>query len=424
LDLGLHVLNGVVRLDVQGDRLSREGLDEDLHGTTAKTKNKMKGRFLLNVIIRKSSAVFQLLSSEDQSLLLRWDSFFILNLRLNVLNRVVRLDIQGDRLSRKSLDENLHGTTTKTKDKVKGGLFLNVVIRKRTSIFQLLTSEDQSLLLRWNSFLILDLGLHVLNRVVWLDVQGNRFSREGLDEDLHGTTAKTKDKMKSGLLLNVIIRKRPPIFQLLTSENQTLLLRWDSFLVLDLGLHVLNGVVRLDVQGDRLSREGLDEDLHGTTAKTKNKMKGRLFLNVVIRKRSAVFQLLSSEDQSLLLRWDSFLVLDLGLDVLNGVIRLDVQGNRLSGEGLDEDLHGTTSKTKDKMKGRFLLNVVIRKSTSIFQLLTSEDQPLLLWWNSFLVLDLGLDVLNRVIWLDIKCNCLSREGLDENLHSHGVFTKI
>ena len=70
-----------------------------------------------------------------------------MNLRLNVLNRVVRLDIQGDRLSRKSLDENLHGTTTKTKDKVKGGLFLNVVIRKRSAVFQLLSSEDQSLLL-------------------------------------------------------------------------------------------------------------------------------------------------------------------------------------------------------------------------------------------------------------------------------------
>jgi len=338
----------------------------------------MKGRLLLDIIIGKGPTVFELLSGEDQTLLFRWDSFLVLDLCLDVLDGVVRLDVQGDRLSRKGLDEDLHGTTTKTKDKVKGGLFLNVVIRKRTSIFQLLTSEDQSLLLRWNSFLILDLGLHVLNRVVWLDVQGDRLSREGLDEDLHGTTAKTKDKMKSGLFLDVVIRKRPPIFQLLTSENQTLLLWWDSFLVLDLGLHVLNGVVRLDVQGDRLSREGLDEDLHGTTAKTKNKMKGRLFLNVVIRKRSAVFQLLSSEDQSLLLRWDSFLVLDLGLDVLNGVIRLDVQGNRFSGEGLDEDLHGTTSKTKDKMKGRFLLNVIIRKGSAVFQLLSGEDQSLLL----------------------------------------------
>ena len=43
------------------------------------------------------------------------------------------------------------------------------------------------------------------------------------------------------------------------------------------------------------------------------------------------------------------LVLDLRLDVLDGVIWLDVQGNHLSGEDLDEDLHGTTSKSEDKM---------------------------------------------------------------------------
>ena len=73
-----------------------------------------------------------------------------------------------------------------------------------------------------------------------------------------------------------------------------------------------------------------------------------------------------------------FLVLDLGLDVLNGVIRLDVQGNLLSGEGLDEDLHGTTSKSKNKMQGRLLLNVVVRQGPSIFELFTSEDQSLLL----------------------------------------------
>jgi len=283
-----------------------------------------------------------------------------LDLGLHVLDRVVWLDVQGDGLSRKGLDEDLHGTTTKTKDKVKGGLFLNVVIRKRTSIFQLLTSENQTLLLWWNSFLVLDLGLHVLDRVVWLDVQGDGLSRKGLDEDLHGTTTKTKDEVKGGLFLNVVIRKRASIFQLLTSENQSLLLWRDSFLVLDLCLDVLDGVVRLDVQGDRLSRKGLDEDLHGTTAKAKDKMKRGLFLDVVIRKRTSIFELLSSEDQPLLLRWDSFLVLDLCLDVLNGVVRLDVQSDRLSRKGLDEDLHSTTAKTKDKMKGRFLLNVVIR----------------------------------------------------------------
>merc|ERR1712079_775539 len=174
--------------------------------------------------------------------------------------------------------------------------------------------------------------------------------------------------MKRGLFLNVVIRKSTSIFQLLTSENQTLLLWRDSFLVLDLCLDVLDGVVRLDIQSDRLSREGLDEDLHGTTAKAKDKVKCGLFLDVVIRKCTSIFELLTSENQTLLLRWDSFLVLDLCLDVLNRVIRLDVQSDRLSRKGLDEDLHGTTAKAKDKMKRGLFLDVVIRKSTSIFQL--------------------------------------------------------
>merc|ERR1712048_255367 len=125
-------------------------------------------------------------------------------------------------------------------------LFLDVVIRKRASIFQLLTSEDQSLLLRGNSFLVLDFGLDVLNSVIWLDVQGDRFSREGLDEDLHGTTAKAKDKMKGRLFLDVVVRKRASIFELLSSENQSLLLRWDAFFVLDLRLDILDGVIGLD----------------------------------------------------------------------------------------------------------------------------------------------------------------------------------
>jgi len=72
-------------------------------------------------------------------------------------------------------------------------------------------------------------------------------------------------------------------------------------------------------------------------------MEGRFFLDVVIRKGSSIFELFSSEDQSLLLRRNSFLVLDLGLDIRDRVIWLDVKGNRLSGEGLDENLHGTTS---------------------------------------------------------------------------------
>merc|ERR1719229_1589800 len=136
---------------------SRHG--EPVTAASTKSENKMKSRLLLNVIIRESSAIFELLSGKDKTLLLWRNSFLILDLRLDVRDRVVRLDIQGDRLSREGLDEDLHGTTTETEDKMEGGFLLNVVIREGTTIFELFSSEDQTLLLRWDSFLVLDLSL-------------------------------------------------------------------------------------------------------------------------------------------------------------------------------------------------------------------------------------------------------------------------
>merc|ERR1719219_147296 len=51
-------------------------------------------------------------------------------------------------------------------------------------------------------------------------------------------------------------------------------------------------------------------------------MKGALLLNIVIGQCSAILKLLSSKDQSLLVRRNSFLVLNLGLDILNGIAGL------------------------------------------------------------------------------------------------------
>merc|ERR1712014_325885 len=130
-------------------------------------------------------------------------------------------------------------------------------------------------------------------------------------------------------------------------------------------------------------------------------MEGRLLLDVVVGEGTAIFKLLSSEDKSLLIGWNSFLVLDLGLDVLNGVGWLDIKGDGLTSEGLDEDLH-TTSESEDKMESGFLLDVVVGEGTSILELLTGEDKSLLVGWDTFLVLDLGLDVLDGVRWLNIK----------------------
>jgi hypothetical protein len=52
----------------------------------------------------------------------------------------------------------------------------------------------------------------------------------------------------------------------------------------------------------------------------------------VVRKSPAVLELLSSEDQSLLVGRDALLVLDLGLDVVDRVRGLDLERDRLSGE--------------------------------------------------------------------------------------------
>ena len=56
-----------------------------------------------------------------------------------------------------------------------------------------------------------------------------------------------------------------------------------------------------------------------TSSESENQMESRLLLDVVVGEGSAVLELLSSEDESLLIGRDSFLVLDLCLDVLDGV---------------------------------------------------------------------------------------------------------
>ena len=42
--------------------------------------------------------------------------------------------------------------------------------------------------------------------------------------------------------------------------------------------------------------------------------------------------------------------------------------------------------SEDKVEGGLLLNVVVGQSPAILQLLAGEDQPLLVWGNSLLVL--------------------------------------
>ncbi len=60
-------------------------------------------------------------------------------------------------------------------------------------------------------------------------------------------------------LLNVVVAQCTPIFKLLAGEDQTLLVRRDAFFVLNLALDIVDGIGGFDLEGDGLSREGLDE---------------------------------------------------------------------------------------------------------------------------------------------------------------------
>ena len=137
-------------------------------------------------------------------------------------------------------------------------------------------------------------------------------------------------------------------------------------------------------------------------------MKGRLLLDVVVREGAAVLELFTSEDEALLVGWDTLLVLNLGLNIVDSIGRLHLEGDGISGHGLDEDLHAT-AETEDEMEGAFLLDVVVGEGAAVLELLSGEDEPLLVRWDAFLVLDLRLDVVDSIRGLDLKSNRLTRD---------------
>jgi hypothetical protein len=69
-------------------------------------------------------------------------------------------------------------------------------------------------------------------------------------------------------------------------------------------------------------------------------MQRALFLDVVVGQGAAIFELLAGEDQALLVWWDTLFILDFGLDVVDGVGGLDLEGDSFTREGFDEAVDG------------------------------------------------------------------------------------
>merc|ERR1719382_2010412 len=62
---------------------------------------------------------------------------------------------------------------------------------------------------------------------------------------LYHSSPQSEHQVEGGLLLDVVVRQGPAILQLLPGKDQPLLVRRNPLLVLDLGLHILNGVAWL-----------------------------------------------------------------------------------------------------------------------------------------------------------------------------------
>jgi len=125
---------------------------------------------------------------------------------------------------------------------------------------------------------------------------------------------------------------------------------------------------------------------------------------------------LTTETLDLAVGIDLVVLQDRHLDLLAFV--LDLLGGVV---GLLLPLLGTTTETEHEVKCGLLLDVVVGESTAIFELLASKDQALLVGGNAFLVLDLGLDVVDGVRGLHLQGDSLTREGFYENLHDDGRF---
>ena len=83
----------------------------------------------------------------------------------------------------------------------------------------------------------------------------------------------------------------------------------------------------------------------------RTKRSKRTLLDVVVGKGSAVLELLSCKDESLLVGRDALLVLDLGLDIVNRVRGLDLKGDGLAGEaGVESDAKSERESRQDRVR--------------------------------------------------------------------------
>mmetsp|Transcript_71328 Transcript_71328/g.148901 ORF Transcript_71328/g.148901 Transcript_71328/m.148901 type:complete len:290 (-) Transcript_71328:309-1178(-) len=145
-------------------------------------------------------------------------------------------------------------------------------------------------------------------------------------------------------LLGVIPQHPLPGQLLRRDRHDGVLLRLDRHLALDVVAHLLRQPTHLDCT-ERfklpLRRVACVCGACGPrpTSQTQDQVKRRLLLDVVVSKRAPVLELLSRKDEPLLVGGDAFFVLDLLLQVFDGVRAAHIDCHGLASQGLHEQLH-------------------------------------------------------------------------------------
>ena len=144
-----------------------------------------------------------------------------------------------------------------------------------------------------------------------------------------------------------------------------------------------------------------------------------LILEIVVGEGSPVLELLPLEVEVLLVNGNAFLILDLGLDVFDGIGRLNIDDG-VVGHSLQLVCCGTTCRTRhpaDDVESRLLLYVVVREGSSLLKLLTSEYESLL-DRITCPEMDLVLNALDGIRGLELESDAPVAEiNIDEELHA-------
>jgi len=70
------------------------------------------------------------------------------------------------------------------------------------------------------------------------------------------------------------------------------------------------------------------------------------------------------------------------------------------------------------------LDVIVGESAAIFELFSGKNETLLIWRNSFLVLNFLFDIFDGVGRFYCQCDCLSCQSFNKYLHFKGGGVRV